>query len=144
MDDMISKYFSWSEFLWLPQWHRLATAEDGLTEEIQNNLVELARKMDAVREWTGGPLIVHCCFRPQKYNELVKGAKNSQHTIGKAIDFHAENISVSDFHKKIMVEGSDNKNMLEIWKMRMEKGTVGWIHLDNKELVPGSPRCFNP
>jgi hypothetical protein len=122
----------------------MATVADGLTDEIQNNLVELFTKMDAVREWTGGPLIVHCCFRPQKYNELVKGAKNSQHTIGKAIDFHAENISVSDFHKKIMVEGSDNKNMLEIWNMRCERGTVGWVHLDDKQIIPPEARFFNP
>lgn len=138
-NDMISKYFSWHEALWLPQWNRMATVEDGLTDQIQENLVKTFAKMDIVREYFGAPIIVHCTFRPPKYNELVGGSSDSQHVLGGAVDFH-----VKDFGCILAIKKINDEDMLDAWNMRMEQGTSGWIHLDTKPIQPGSARFFKP
>lgn len=139
-DEMISKHFSWAEALYLPQWNRLANASDGLTDQIKSNLSDFFnKKMDMIREYFDAPLIIHCAYRPPAYNALVKGAKNSQHTLGKAADFHVKDFGCDDAQKKIIAE-----NMLEKWSVRMERGTQGWIHIDNFQVDQFQARWFNP
>ncbi len=80
-----SAYFNYGELITLPSWGRLATIEDGLTEEIVDNLMHLALKMDSIRRHFNKPINVHCAYRPVEYNKLVGGAPNSAHVLGKAI-----------------------------------------------------------
>lgn len=140
LNEMISKYFSYAEALWLPQWERMATEADGLNEEIESNLKELFTKMDTVREYFNCPLVVHCCYRPEEYNKKVKGATQSAHLVGKAIDFHVKNLSCKNAISKILAD-----DMLEKWGMRMENNgpDPAWIHLDLKPVGPGG-RYFKP
>lgn len=139
----ISKYFTWHEALYLPRWDRLANEADGLTEEIKSNLINLFYKMDDVRVWSGAPIVVHEAYRPPEYNSLIKGARQSQHLLGNAVDFHSEAIGIENFKIKVMAE-IEQKNMLDIWKMRMERNTIGWIHLDQMEIIHGQARYFFP
>lgn len=134
----VSKYFQVKECLWLPKWNRLANESDGLTDEIKQNLVDLCEKMDRVREFFGKPLAVHCCLRPPVYNKLIGGATHSAHLSGKALDFDVVGMDCEEAKLLIL---QDNK--LDLWDLRMEKGTKGWIHLGN-DYKPGHDRYFLP
>ena len=127
----VSKYFSVKEAIWLPQWARLANEADGLTGEIKDNLISLLIKMDNIRELLGKPVTVHCCFRPPIYNTLVKGAKNSAHLKGLAIDFS------SDVTPEAL--GVDCNKIREILIPKLEEldirledngNLAPWVHID--------------
>jgi uncharacterized protein YcbK (DUF882 family) len=135
--DKISKYFTYKEALWLPQWNRCATSEDGLTDDHIQNLKELFTKMDEVREFFGAPVIVHVSFRPQIYNAQVNGSKRSAHMEGKAVDFHVKGLNCDDARAKLLPK-------LDELGFRMENlPNSGWVHLDTR--VPGpSGRFFKP
>lgn len=134
-----SKFFTNKEALWLPQWNRAACEDDGLTEELLNNIKETAQWMDKVREYFGKPIRVHCWLRPLEYNKLVKGAKSSQHLLGKAVDFDVVGMTCDDAKAKLL---ADNK--LEEFGIRMEDNVGGsWIHLDSREPGPAG-RFFKP
>lgn len=134
--NMNSKYFTWKEMTYLPQWKRQATEEE-LTPETKENLKTLMEKMDLVREYFNSPIIVHVAFRTPEYNKLVKGAKNSTHLYGMACDFHIKGITCDAARARII---KDNK--LEEWGMRMEKlPGSNWVHLDYRAPGP-SGRYF--
>jgi len=135
----ISQFFTFREALWLPSWGRLADDNDGLTDDAIGRLKNLFFKMDIVRGYFGQPIVVHCAYRPLEYNALVKGARNSPHLFGDAVDFHIENVSCDDAKQNIL----DNR-MLSTWGMRMERGTTDWIHLDQRPVPEGGNRYFNP
>ena len=48
-----------------------------------------AIQLDRVRALLGVPVLVSSGFRCQAVNEAIGGAKNSQHTLGQAVDFTA-------------------------------------------------------
>ena len=134
----ISQHFTVKEALWLPSWNRMANASDGLNDEIKNNLVVLFNKLDSVREYFNKPMIAHCAYRPPAYNSLVGGAAKSSHMLGRAFDFHVQDLDCDIARSKIM---SDHK--LEIWNLRMEMNPGGnWLHLDNSWA--GGIRYFKP
>lgn len=139
-EDQISEYFTWLDALWLPTWKRMAIVNDGLTDQVKENMKLLFKKMDIVRDFVMRPIIVHCAYRPKIYNELVKGAAHSAHLaegVGvAAVDFHVEDISCHEVQERLLP-------MLETWNMRMEDNGIdaNWIHLDIGK--PGS-RYFKP
>lgn len=57
------------------------------TKDALDNLVYTAQQMELVRTLLGTPIIVDSAYRSPEVNKLVKGAKNSQHKEGKAVDF---------------------------------------------------------
>jgi uncharacterized protein YcbK (DUF882 family) len=142
---LISSYFTVHEALWLPSWGRHAEASDGLTDSVLSNLKSVFSKMDKVREYFGHPILVHVAYRPQKYNELVKGAANSSHMALEpgvaAVDFHIQGISCDEVKKAIFQNGKLNE-----WDLRMEDNGFGanWVHLDTRQVLPGHLRFFKP
>lgn len=139
----LGRHFKVKDAIWLPQWNRAATEEDGLTEEIKNNLIETFSKLDTIRDYIGKPIKVHVAFRSTEYNALVKGAKASSHLLGKAIDWSAhmgEDSLGADCDKiKELLEPC-----LEEWKLRLEDNGLGatWIHIDTAKVI--SKRYFKP
>jgi uncharacterized protein YcbK (DUF882 family) len=135
--DKISKYFTYKEALWLPQWNRCATAEDGLTDEHTQNLKDLFTIMDEVRELFGTPVIVHVSYRPQIYNAQVNGSKRSSHMEGKAVDFHVKGLNCDEARAKLLPK-------LDELGLRMENlPNSGWVHLDTRTPGPAG-RFFKP
>lgn len=133
----VSKYFSVSECLYLPQWNRIATEADGLNDTIKNNLIKLCIKLDVVRDFFNRPMMVHSMYRPQAYNDLIGGAKGSAHIEGLACDFHISEMICDEARGLILPH-------LEEWGMRMEDlPGAGWCHLDLREPGPGG-RFFKP
>lgn len=43
-------------------------------------------RLDLLRQAFGGPLIITSGYRCKPYNEKIKGSKNSQHCLGRAVD----------------------------------------------------------
>lgn len=144
-----SKYFTWHEACFLPQWN---------THHIPNELeqeaiIEHARRLDAVRDFLGKPIKINCWIRPimsntedsahngQNYNLIVHGAVNSSHIPGQACDFEVSGISVDEVMKLIAPK-------LNSFQLSAENnGTVNgrnWIHLQSRPLSGMPWRIFNP
>lgn len=152
--DKISRYFQVHEGLFLPRWNRLANESDGLTEDSKTGLMSLFQKLDQVRDLLGVPIIVHCGFRPPKYNLLVCGAENSAHIARMIlVDGKKYYIAAVDFHPlfsglEIGAQCDKGKKMieseLESLGLRMEQNGEGapWIHLDSRPVPSGGDRVF--
>lgn len=57
-------------------------------DEVKDNLLQLAQRMEAVRYLLGNkPIIIKSGYRSPKLNTAIGGAKNSQHVKGQAVDF---------------------------------------------------------
>lgn len=141
----ISEYFTVKEAIWFPQWNRLATEEDGLTEAVKTSLLRTFIKMDRIRAYIGKPIKVHIAFRSKDYNTLVKGAKASAHLIGNAVDFSAnmglDSVGANcDKIKELLVP------VLEEWELRMEDNGAGasWVHIDRNPVPAQGNRYFKP
>lgn len=135
---MVSKHFSVNDALYLPQWKRLANESDGLNDEVKTNLINLFTKMDVVVDTLGKNPKAHCTYRPEEYNTLVKGAPNSGHKFGQAIDFSMAGLDCDDARKTIILTG-----LLEKLDMRMEDlPGSNWVHIDTCPVK--SNRFFKP
>jgi len=115
----------------------MANESDGLNDEVKANLIKLCQQMDLVRIFLGQPITVHVTYRPEEYNKLIGGASNSAHKYGMAMDWSVDNANCAGIRDRI-------RPQLEMWNLRMEKGTPTWIHLDTREVPPGGNREFNP
>ena len=132
----LTAYFTVGEALTLPQWNRMADASDGLTEKHKANLIKTFLVMDKIRGLLGKPIIVHVAYRPPEYNKLVKGAKQSAHLFGLAVDFHAVGMTCDEV--RVILE----PKLLEL-NIRMEDlDHSNWVHIDTKTVPPGGVRLF--
>lgn len=152
----ISKHFTVKDALWLPKWDRLATWQDGLSEDAKQALLFLFAKMDGVREFVGLPINVHVAYRPRAYNSLVGGSRHSSHVarmeeIGSAgaliaaVDWSADTGDGSPGECCDTLRAAIAPK-LETWGLRMEDNPTGspWIHLDTRPVLPGHQRYFLP
>lgn len=136
---LISKHFRVKDALWLHRWGRLANeTEDGLDDAIKANLVLIFSKLDLIQDiYNLKSFIITSAFRPVKYNEMIKGAKNSAHTYGMAIDFQVCGMSVSSVQMRL-------RPLLAQFDIRMEKTTKTWVHIDSREPKTPNDRFFIP
>lgn len=133
-DAPVSKYFSVSNCLYLHNWKRLATTEDGFDPD---QLIALCEKLDMVREILGFPMNIHCIFRSQAYNaaQNIKPEKDV-HSMSIAADFDCgPNLTIQQV-KDILLP-----KLAELG-IRMEFGTTSWVHLDLRAPGP-SGRYFH-
>jgi len=128
----ISKYFKVKEALLLPSWGILHIP----SEEEKKNILEMAKKMDEIRELIGLPISVHCWGRPTSvncpgskfhgadYNAFVKGSKTSAHRSFKAVDWSAKG-KTCDQSRAILEPKLEQLNI----RMEYAPGT-NWVHTD--------------
>jgi hypothetical protein len=138
--DKISKYFTWKDALWLPTWNRMTRSEE-INHSVIDNLIITFHKADDIREFFNLPMNIHCAYRPTAYNSLpsIKGAPNSGHVTGMAIDYDINGI-VCDVARDRLIAA----NFLELNGLRMEKRPgSNWVHNDWKGVPPGGNRYFN-
>ena len=135
--DKITPHFTWHEALWLPSWRVYADP----TSEEAKNIIDMAQRMERVRSVFGAPIHVHCWLRPGDYNRFVGGVKDSQHILGKAVDFHVQGFEGEEgcqlIREMLMTK-------LDTYGLRMEDKQGAWIHLDSKEVPAGGNRFFKP
>ncbi len=136
----ISKYFTVGEATYLPRLKIYYFPTDIEKE----NIVNLATVLDEVREFLDKPFNVDIWIRPTvvvqgktiDYNALVKGATNSAHKYGNAVDLQVADMTAQQVRDAL-------KDKLEGWHLRMEDG-VAWNHFDNRLVPPGGKRIFIP
>lgn len=139
----ISKYFTVREACWLPSWSVLHFP----SEVEQKNILLLAEKMDKVRELIGRPIKVTVWIRPllnspaytnhgKDYNAFIKGAKNSAHKDGRAVDWICPGKSCDEIRKVLV-------HKLVEFDLRMEDlPGSNWVHNDSAPVI--NNRFFKP
>lgn len=137
----MAKYFSYYEFIKSDTANKLGIDNTPTSERIQNNIIELMRVMDIIREsWTkyckenylnSPAIIINSGYRCEALNKALNGSKTSAHKIGSACDFEALN-----GHNKALYEVT--KNVLEDndipFDQLLDEFNMSWIHLGLRNL----------
>lgn len=107
----MAKYFVFSEFTKSETAKKLNIDNTPTEEYIYDNILELMRIMDKIREkWTeyctlnylpNPEIIITSGYRCEALNETVGGSKTSAHRIGSACDFKPRNGHLSDLFKVV-------------------------------------------
>ena len=129
----VTEHFKVKDCLTLHSWGRLATEADGADF---NKLVALCSKMEQIREILNAEINVHSMFRSVAYNqsEGIRPAADV-HSMSLAIDFDCNgSYSIEQVKEKI-------EPLLSQYGIRLEKGTVTWVHVDLHSVGP-SGRYF--
>lgn len=82
----LTKHFSLEE-LTVSQAAERSGISNQPSSGILDNLTYTATQMELIRDLLRTPINVNSAYRSPEVNKLVKGAKNSQHVEGKAVDF---------------------------------------------------------
>lgn len=84
--DKISTYFTYGEAI-----ASATAARHGIDNTPDNpalaRIILTARKMDSLRRFLGGPVIVTSWYRSPEVNRLIGSKPTSQHVQGEAVDF---------------------------------------------------------
>ena len=81
-----------------------------MPQEVLNNIQKLANQLQIIRNKVGVPIKINSGYRSPDYNDnVVKGAKNSQHKLGKAADIVIEGYTPDDVADLIeeLIESGD-------------------------------------
>lgn len=133
----VTDHFSVKDCLWLGKLGRLATSGDGLTDEIIIRLIETCHMAENVRQVLGCPLEITSMYRPSEYSVSVGGSIHDVHTRGYAFDFIPIGMGV-EAAKELL------RPLMDALDIRMERGTSGWIHIDDHHPIGPSGREFVP
>lgn len=139
----MSKWFVYSEFTKSATADKLNIDNTPTDEYIQDNIIELMRVLDGVREaWTvkckkeywGNPsIIVNSGYRCDALNDAIGGSKTSAHSIGSAADIEPANDKNREFLRFIEQYLLDNHIPFD--QLISEKpinGVPSWIHIGLK------------
>lgn len=111
MDKLILKYFKPEEF---------KMGKETVYEKMDRSFL---LKLDQLRELVSEPLSINSSYRSEIYNKELKGAKNSLHLEGRAVDIACNN---GILKAKII------KNALNL---DLSCGVYNnWVHVDNREI----------
>ena len=81
-----------------------------MTADVKNNVFKLAEQLQILRDKVKKPIKINSAFRCANYNDnVIKGAKHSQHKLGKAADIVVSGMTPNDVHKLVceMVESGE-------------------------------------
>lgn len=97
-----AKHFTWTE----------ATKKGKLqpiNKTIHKNICTTASYLERIRAILGNkPIIISSWYRTHKYNNQIGGAKNSQHLLGLAVDFHCKHLSPDEIYDILDTWHDDN------------------------------------
>lgn len=91
---MISEHFSWEEVTRSPTAVQKGI-DNSLPEELRENALRLAERMEAVRSVLGVPIHVNSWYRSPALNAAIGGSKTSAHMLALAQDFRAPKLRLS-------------------------------------------------
>lgn len=96
-------------------------------KEQEENLVALVEAvLDPLREAYGSPIYVNSGYRSPGLNELVLGAKNSQHVKGEAVDITAGSKKENEKLFDMIIE-------LQLpYDQLIDESGFSWIHVSHK------------
>ena len=64
-----------------------------MPDDVYNNIQELAENLQIVRDMLQEPIKINSGWRCEEYNRKIKGAKRSQHLLGKAADIRIKDLT---------------------------------------------------
>lgn len=131
LDELPPSTFTWKEALYLPRWYLYVVP----TPEQAFWIMRVAHKLMLVRQYFNSDIEITSWLRPNKYNELIGGAKTSAHTEGKAVDFKITGVSSDAVRSRLKTE----LDLLQIRVQNHKPGT-SWVHLDLRD--PGTSGRF--
>lgn len=125
-------HFKWKEALWLGRLQSYVVPG----KAIEKSIIKTAKKMESIRELIDKPIKVTSWYRPPTYNAMIKGALNSYHTKGLAVDFYVSGMKSDKVRELIFPH-------LTRFNIRMEDMPgSNWVHIDLGEVV--NQRFFKP
>lgn len=132
-------FFTYYEFIKSETATKLGIDNTPTDDTIQDNILELMRIMDKIREkWTeyctlnclpNPEIIITSGYRCNALNKAVGGSKTSAHRIGAACDFEAKNGHNSDLFK-VVQEVLFNEGIP--YDQLINEKDFSWIHLGLK------------
>jgi uncharacterized protein YcbK (DUF882 family) len=88
-------------------------------DELMENVQELARNLQVLRDYLDVPIRVISGYRSPKYNRKIGGARRSQHMLAKAADIKIKGFSpqeVKDVIVSLIKEGKMKKGGIGLYK----------------------------
>jgi zinc D-Ala-D-Ala carboxypeptidase len=92
----LSNHFNLSEMTFSQTAVRRGINNDPPDAVIQNLTALCEKVLEPLREAAGATIRISSGYRSEKLNAAVKGAKNSQHVTGQAVDLTVHGLSVAD------------------------------------------------
>ena len=96
-----------------------------MPENIKKNIIELIHNLQVIRDEVKVPISITSGYRSPEHNAKVKGAKDSQHVKGTAVDFKVQGLKpkeVALIVERLIKEG------------KIKQGGIGiypsWVHYD--------------
>ena len=96
-----------------------------MPENIKKNIIELINNLQVIRDEVKVPISITSGYRSPEHNAKVKGAKDSQHVKGTAVDFKVQGLTpkqVAPIVERLIKEG------------KIKQGGIGiypsWVHYD--------------
>lgn len=96
-----------------------------MPENIKKNIIELINNLQVIRDEVKVPISITSGYRSSEHNAKVKGAKDSQHVKGTAVDFKVKGLKpkeVAVIVERLIKEG------------KIKQGGIGiypsWVHYD--------------
>ncbi len=124
----MGKYFSVGELTYSDTAERKGINNKPNKEETQN-LINLIKVLDVIREELGEPIIVNSGFRCPELNNAVGGSKTSWHLKGMAVDIRcSDNLKLWD-----LIVDLQKNNKIHFTELINEyadsKGNPKWVHI---------------
>jgi uncharacterized protein YcbK (DUF882 family) len=93
-----------------------------------NNLIQISREVQKIRDMYGKPLRCHSAYRDSVTNKRVGGARFSTHVQGLAIDFSIPGVPVMEIYNRLN----------PTWPGGLAYSTkMGFVHADLRNLTGG-------
>ena len=96
-----------------------------MPENIKKNIIEMIHNLQVIRDEVKVPISITSGYRSPEHNAKVKGAKDSQHVKGTAVDFKVQGLTpkqVAPIVERLIKEG------------KIKQGGIGiypsWVHYD--------------
>jgi uncharacterized protein YcbK (DUF882 family) len=96
-----------------------------MPSNVVKNITELAKNLQVIRDEVKLPISITSGYRSPEHNARVKGAKNSQHILGIAVDLKVQGMTpkeVAPIIERLISEG------------KIKQGGIGiypsWVHYD--------------
>lgn len=119
-----SKHFVLSEFTKSVTAERYYIKNNPRQEVIENLQCLVSLILEPAREQMGEPIVISSGYRCKKLNELVGGARNSQHMKGEAADI---SLPSAAYANKLIEILRQNPNVDQL--LYEHKGSTVWVHV---------------
>ena len=146
-----SKYFTLNELTRSDTAKKLKIDNEPKEEATKDNIKELMRFLDGVREgWTeecknkgyGDPAImVNSGYRSEALNKAVNGSKTSEHLLGTAADIEPKNGRNKEFFEWMKTYVADKQFSQLINEYPDKRNSPKWIHISIRGRFEQQYRC---